>query len=192
MIQTTPVIKNILYINIFCFLLCILCNVMGFNIVRIFALWNPISDNFFIWQPVTHQFLHGGIFHLLFNMLALLSLGPHVERYIGQKEFLKFYLICGIVAGMFNSIFTETINTPMVGASGAIFGIFSFFAVAFPDEKLYAFFIPYGIRAKFLLGFLIVLEVILALMSDGSDGIGHWAHIGGALCGVIYFKLKIK
>lgn len=163
---------------------------MGLNIFNFFALWSPISENFFIWQLVTHQFLHGGFFHILFNMLALLSLGPHVEDYIGKKDFLKFYLICGVVAGLFNSLLTSSIDNPMVGASGAIFGIFSFFALAFPNEKLYAFFIPYGIKARFLLGILIGVEVLLALISNGSDGIGHWAHIGGALCGYIYFKLK--
>lgn len=190
MVQTTPVIKNIFYLNIFCFLISILSALMGLNIFNFFALWSPISENFFIWQLVTHQFLHGGFFHILFNMLALLSLGPHVEDYIGKKDFLKFYLICGVVAGLFNSLLTSSIDNPMVGASGAIFGIFSFFALAFPNEKLYAFFIPYGIKARFLLGILIGVEVLLALISNGSDGIGHWAHIGGALCGYIYFKLK--
>ncbi len=77
-------------------------------------------------------------------------------------------------------------NVPMVGASGALFGIFSFFALAYPNEKLYAFFIPIGIKSKVLLGILIGIEVILGMVST-SDGVGHWAHVGGALMGLAFF-----
>jgi membrane associated rhomboid family serine protease len=79
----------------------------------------------------------------------------------------------------------------MVGASGAIYAIFAFFGLAYPNEKLYAFFIPIGIKAKKLLFGLIGLEFILALLSTG-DGIGHWAHIGGAIAGISFYYINKK
>lgn len=186
MFESTPIVKRIFYINIAAFIITLLLASFNYSIYELFALWNPKSGNFQLWQLITHQFLHGGFFHIIFNMLALLSLGGHVENYLGEKKFLIFYLITGAFAGIFHMILVDTVNVPMVGASGALFGIFSFFALAYPNEKLYAFFIPIGIRAKVLLGILIGLEVILGIVST-SDGVGHWAHVGGALMGLAFF-----
>jgi len=189
MFESTPLVKRIFYINVVSFILTLILATLDISIFSLFALWSPESGNFYFWQLLTHQFLHGGFFHIIFNMLALLSLGGHVENYLGEKKFLYFYLICGAFAGFFHMLLINSGNVPMVGASGALFGIFSFFALAYPNEKLYAFFIPVGIKSKVLLGVLIGIEVILGLVST-SDGVGHWAHVGGALMGLAFFYLN--
>ena len=187
MFESTPTVKKFFYINVIAFLLSlILTNFIFMN----FALWNFRGDSFQVWQLITHQFLHGGLLHITFNMLALLSLGGHVENFLGEKKFTYFYLISGVFAGLFHMLLVDSTH-PMVGASGAIFAIFAFFGLAYPDEKLYAFFIPIGIKAKRLLFALIGLEVILALFSTG-DGVGHWAHIGGAISGILFFYINKK
>jgi membrane associated rhomboid family serine protease len=188
---STPVVKTLVQVNLACFLITVIFASLNINVFNIFALWSPLSDNFFFWQFLTHLFLHGGLLHIIFNMLAIISLGTHVEKYLGSSQFLRFYLFCGVFASIFHILMTEFSDVPMVGASGAIFGIFSYFALVFPQEKLYAFFIPYGIRAKYLLGVLIAIELLLSFIST-DDGIGHWAHIGGAIAGFIYYKFKIK
>ena len=124
-------------------------------------------------------------------MLALLSIGPQVEKYLGEKKFLPFYLICGVGSAMLHMTLIPNLNIPMVGASGAIFGLLGFFSIIHPNEKLYAFFIPVGIKAKYLIGVLIAVEVILGLLSK-SDGVGHWAHVGGALTGILLYLFNKK
>jgi membrane associated rhomboid family serine protease len=188
MFESTPTVKKFFYINLIAFALSLLFTNF---ILGNFALWSFKGDNFQIWQLITHQFLHGGFLHIIFNMLALLSLGGHVESFLGEKKFIYFYLLSGAFAGIFHILLTSNVSIPMVGASGAIYAIFAFFGLAYPNEKLYAFFIPIGIKAKKLLFGLIGLEVILALLSTG-DGIGHWAHIGGAIAGISFYYINKK
>jgi len=187
MFESTPTVKKFFYINVTVFLLSLIFTNFIFGN---FALWNFRGDSFQVWQLITHQFLHGGLLHIVFNMLALLSLGGHVENFLGEKKFTYFYLLSGAFAGLFHMLLVDSIH-PMVGASGAIYAIFGFFGLAYPDEKMYAFFIPIGIKAKKLLFGLIGLEIILALLSTG-DGIGHWAHIGGAIAGISFYYINKK
>ena len=85
---------------------------------------------------------------------------------------------------------SNNVTVPMVGASGALFGLLVLFSIIHPNEKLYLFFIPIGIKAKYMVSTLIAIEVLLGLFST-SDGIGHWAHVGGALTGItLYFINK--
>jgi rhomboid-like protein len=186
---STPIVRKLVHINIIFFLTTLVFAGFNINLINIFALWSPLNDNFYFWQLLTHQFLHGGFFHIIFNMLALISLGTHVENQLGSQKFLRFYLFCGVFAALFHVVMTGFSDIPMVGASGALFGVFSYFALIFPEERLYAFFIPIGIKSKILLGSLIIIELVLALVSNG-DNIGHWAHIGGAIAGYIFFKIK--
>ena len=186
MFESTPTVKKFFYINVIAFILSLIFTNF---VLGNFALWSFKGDNFQIWQLITHQFLHGGILHIAFNMLALFSLGGHVENFLGEKKFTYFYLISGAFAGLFHSMLVNDVSHPMVGASGAIFAIFGFFGLAYPNEKLYAFFIPIGIKARNLLFTLIGLEVLLALISNG-DGVGHWAHVGGAIAGISFFYIN--
>jgi membrane associated rhomboid family serine protease len=116
-------------------------------------------------------------------MFALISILPSVEKYLETKKFLMYYLMCGIFAGLFNSFLTNE-DVPMVGASGSIWGMVVMFAFIYPNEKLNLMFIPYGIKAKWLIGAMAILERFLAINSL-SDGVAHYAHIGGGIMGTI-------
>ena len=96
MFEGTPLIKKIFWINVLAFSLTLILASMNFSVFEHFALWSYKGDNFYPWQLITHQFLHAGFFHIIFNMLALLSIGPFVERFLGSKKFLPFYLLCGL------------------------------------------------------------------------------------------------
>jgi membrane associated rhomboid family serine protease len=185
MFSATPIIKRLFWVNITIFVLTLLS---GGLLYEYFAQWDFRGDHFYIWQLLTHQFLHGGFLHIFFNMLALVSIGPFCEEYLGERKFLPFYILCGIGAALLH-MFIMTSDIPMVGASGAIFGLLVLFAFINPNDKLYLFFI-FGIKAKYLTSFLIILEITLAIYSK-NDGIAHWAHIGGGLTGaILYFTNK--
>ena len=190
MFEGTPLIKKIFWINVLAFSLTLILACMNFSVFEYFAQWSYKGDNFYTWQLITHQFLHGGFLHIIFNMLALLSIGPFVERFLGEKKFVPFYLLCGVGSALLHMSISNNVNIPMVGASGALFGLLALFSIIHPNEKLYVFLIPIGIKAKYMVGALIIIEVLLGLFST-SDGIGHWAHIGGALTGfLLYFINK--
>ncbi len=191
MFNLTPVIKNLLLINVVVFSLTLLLRLFNIELFEYFALFDPESQYFHYWQFITYQFLHSGPLHILFNMLALASLGPFVETYFGGKKFITFYLVSGVIAALLyiatSSVNITTIDIPMVGASGALFGVLAFFAIIHPNEKLYLFLIPIGIKAKWAIGVLISIELGLSLHSDPNDHVAHMAHIGGALSGLLFY-----
>jgi membrane associated rhomboid family serine protease len=121
-------------------------------------------------------------------MFALATIAPIVEKEIGSRKFLVFYLLCGVGAALIHLIGIK-VNNPMVGASGALYGILLLFTITNPNEKLFLFFIPIGIKAKYLIPSLLIIEIYLAL-SQNNDGIGHWAHIGGAITGTTLYILN--
>jgi membrane associated rhomboid family serine protease len=139
-----------------------------------------------LWQFVTYMFLHGGFFHLFFNMLVLWMLGGEMENYWGSSEFLKYYFITGIGAGITNCVFTFPSSVPTIGASGAIFGLLLAYGMAYPDRYIYLYFlIP--IKAKYLVLILGAIE-LLAIANPRGDGIARFAHLGGLLFGYVYLK----
>ena len=183
----TEKVKLIFYINIGMFILQMLIPGMTENL----ALYDYRTPNFMFFQLLTHMFLHGGIIHLLFNMLALISLAPAIESEYGEKKFLIFYFISGLCAALFHMLLSPVSLIPMVGASGAIYGMFAMFAIIRPNEKLY-FFGIIGAKAKYLMSILILFEVISGFMITG-DVVAHLAHVGGALAGAIFgFYEKYK
>ncbi len=175
----TPVVKTLLLINLSVFLLGLLLQFIGVSVIGMFALY-PL-DGFMPYQLITHQFLHAGLFHIAFNMLALISIGPAVENYIGSRKFLIYYLLCGLGSALLHMFMIHS-STPLVGASGAIYGILLMFTILNPDEKLY-FFGIIGMKAKYLVSILFAIEIYLGFLSQG-DGIGHFAHVGGGLTGI--------
>jgi membrane associated rhomboid family serine protease len=132
------------------------------------------------------MFLHGGFFHILFNMFALWMFGCEIERVWGTKEFLRYYFITGVGAGFFTFFLSFNSHIPTIGASGAIFGILVAFAMMFPDRPIYLYFL-FPIKAKYLVIFFVVIE-FLASFRHTSDGIGHFAHLGGIVIGYVYIK----
>jgi membrane associated rhomboid family serine protease len=157
---------------------------------------NGILEHFYVWQPVTYMFLHGGFLHLLLNMYALLIFGIPVEQAWGGRRFLAYYMFTGIGAGVAILLINTLLGgvnyiTPTIGASGAVFGLLLAFGMLFPDVEILIFFlIP--IRAKFLVFLYGGLEVYALISSGGQSPVSHVGHLGGLLCGIIYFLIIRK
>jgi membrane associated rhomboid family serine protease len=135
-----------------------------------------------VWQPLTYMFLHGGVFHLLFNLLIIWMMGAEVERFWGKREFLKYYLLCGLGAAALGFVFAY--HSLVIGASGAVFGIMVAFGLMFPDRTIYLWFVV-PVPAKILVLVLFALEL---LVIGSRDGVAHFAHVGGAVTGFLYMR----
>ena len=147
-----------------------------------------------IWQFVTYQFVHAGFFHLLVNMLGLWFAGNILERILGIRRFVIFYLICGVFGGLVQIVLSPGPST-VVGASGSVCGLVAAFSTMFPQMPVTAlifFVIPVRMRAMWL--GIIVAGVSLFLMLTGWFGdIGNAAHLGGAIAGfglVKYYRRR--
>jgi membrane associated rhomboid family serine protease len=139
------------------------------------------------------MFTHGSTFHIFFNMFALWMFGRILENVWGPKRFLLFYLICGVGAALFHlaiEYFTGGYSAA-IGASGAIMGIFAAFAFLFPNTELYLMFIPVPVKAKWALIGMVALD-LFGGVGMYSDGIAHFAHLGGALTGFILVLIYNK
>lgn len=180
-----PVVKNLLIINGLVYLAQIVFAQQGIFLEQWGALWPFQSPYFGVWQLITHMFMHSreSFFHILFNMFGLWMFGTVLEMRWGPKRFLQFYLLCGIIAGMAHLILSGGYASA-VGASGAIMGILAGFAYLFPNRELYAFLIPIPIKAKWAIPALMAIDLYGAFSGRDSN-IAHWAHIGGALAGLI-------
>ncbi len=154
------------------------------RVLGLVPLW--VWKRLFLWQLVTYLFLHGGAFHLLFNLFTLWMFGRELEGVWGQREFLKYYFLCGIGAGILTVLLTFNSPVPTIGASGAIFGILLAYGLTFPDRQVFLYFI-FPIRAKYLIWIFTGLELLVSF-SYTSDGIGHFAHLGGMLAGFLYLR----
>jgi membrane associated rhomboid family serine protease len=153
-----------------------------FGFQPLFALARP-------WTFVTYMFLHGGLLHLAFNMLALFMFGPAVEERMGSRPFLTYYTLCGLGGAAFSFLLMQVrpVDHPIVGASAAIYGVLLAFAWAWPDQPIYVFPFPAPIPAKWLVTFAVGISLVLALL-DVSSGVAHLAHLGGFATGVLYLK----
>lgn len=184
----TEMVKKLFWINVIVFAATSILKLFGINIDIDFALYNYRGDDFHLYQLITHMFLHGGIFHIIFNMIALVSIVPAVESYYGKNKFLIFYLLSGLGAAFLHMFFMNS-DIPMVGASGAISGMVAIFAILNPNTKLIIFPIPIGIKAKYLVSFFIGLEIFLSIIAV-NDHVAHLAHVGGALTGLVLYFLN--
>jgi membrane associated rhomboid family serine protease len=146
-----------------------------------------------IWQIVTYMFVHSprGIGHILFNMLALFLFGTQVERRLGSTEFLLYYMISGVGAGLATlavNWYTGMALVPVVGASGAIFGLLLAYATLFPDSRLFIFgLLP--LRAPVAVLLFTALELFFMITGTRS-GVAHLTHLAGLLFGYMYFILR--
>lgn len=215
----TPVVKNLLIINVLFYIATWLMG-QSIDLTDYLAVYYFDSPFFKIWQPVTYMFMHSqkNLMHIFFNMFALYSFGSILEAHWGGKRFINFYLITGlgalalqwgvqafevyqITGSVFNSTYPSNISLvdkstlegiyfgPMVGASGAIFGLLVAFAVLYPNLEMYIMFIPVPIKAKYIIPVYIVIELSLGVAKIQGDSIAHFAHLGGALIGFILVKL---
>jgi membrane associated rhomboid family serine protease len=146
-----------------------------------------------IWQFVTYIFAHGGISHLLFNMLALFIFGTQVERQMGSREFLAYYLATGILAGFFSFVVycvTGSYGTFLLGASGALFAVQLAYAVFFPNSVVYIWGILPLKAPVMVLGFT-ALELFSSIFGMKS-GVAHLTHLAGFGFGWIYFLVRFS
>lgn len=155
----------------------------------------------YLWTFLTSMFMHGGLFHLFANMISLMFIGSLVQKILGSKRFLYFYLISGLVAGLLfvisGLVISADMNTYAVGASGALFGLIGLLMLLTPDLPVYLMFIPIPIKMKYAApGMLVVLWFISIA---GNVPIGNMAHLGGLISGLVYgvylkkkFKRKTK
>ena len=205
--------KNLLIINVLAFFATWVFEKQGLDLTATFGLHFFMAKDFSFYQLVTYLFMHGSFMHLFFNMFAVWMFGTVMERVWGPKRFLIYYLVCGIGAGIiqegvqyinyanenlaaYDFVMTSSgrITTEAylnlrttVGASGAVYAILLAFGMTFPNERMFIIPFPFPIKAKWLIGGYIVIEVWSALNTPG-DGIAHMAHLGGMLFGFLLIR----
>ena len=253
MLQLTRGAKFLLIANVVMFVITLLLQYLqNVDLTDYLALFYIKSDYFRPYQYFTYMFMHGGVFHLFFNMYALFLFGVILERVWGTKRFMFYYIVTGLGAAAVNtivnyyqfapllqayndfmaspsanglesiaqkcdgfnlaavyeiiehwsevqsdadtldnirsqitSVVTNVTSAPMIGASGAVFGLLLAFAMVFPDLKLQIIFIPIGIKAKYFVLIYGLLELFFGVNNFSGDNVAHWAHLGGLLAGII-------
>lgn len=189
-----PVIKGLMISNAGMFLLMLLLqsyqwqgrSLGGF--IEYLALY-PIGPDFRIWQLVTYMFMHAGWQHIIFNMIALWMFGMQLENDWGSRKFIIYYMLCGVGAGISNLLVGPLFGpaAPTVGASGAIYGVLLAFGMMYPDQPIFIYFLL-PIRARYFVLIFILLELYSGVYGT-SDGIAHFAHLGGAAVGLVYMMI---
>lgn len=193
-----PVIRYILMINVAVFILQYfvmeLIYVGGYPLsayfMNYFALQSTnysfsfAENSFWPWQLLTFQFMHGGLWHLFFNMFAIWMFGMELENSWGSRKFLFYYLLTGIGAGLVQLALSAG---PTIGASGGVFGVLLAFGMMNPERKIFIFPIFIPIKAKYFVMIYAGLELFLGI-TGSSDGVAHLAHVGGAVAGFLLIK----
>lgn len=187
----TPAIKLLIYINIGAFLIAF---IVPDVVLRLGFSPKAILEQLTVWQFVTYMFLHGDVFHILFNMLLLWMFGTELERTWGTRFFTKYYFVTGIGAALITLLWglsplpfaSAVYYSTMIGASGAIYGVLLAYALYFPHREILMYFV-FPIPAKY---FVMIMGAIAFLSSVGSSGSGvaHTAHLGGLIVGYLYLK----
>jgi len=185
-------VKWLLIINTAVFLLSAMARVTSFGeIFNLFALVpRAVVYHLAIWQLFTYLFLHGGVWHLLFNMLTLWMFGVTLERAWGTRRFLKYYFICGIGAGICDVTVNALLgnwSTSTIGASGAIYGVLLAFGVLYPESTILFLFL-FPIQAKYFVMIYGALALLGAM--NVNSGVSNVAHLGGMLFGLLYLKVR--
>ena len=203
-----PVTRNLIIVNVIIFI----ATLINENfMIGAFGLFYPSSQYFHWWQVVTHMFMHGGFWHIFFNMYTLFIFGVVVERIIGTRKFLLFYFVCGLGAAglqigaqyleMQAYIASGTQSalqsiaalkaTPTVGASGAIYGVLIGYAMLFPESRMTLLFPPVTLSAKWMVVIFAAIELFTGV-TGLVGGVAHFAHLGGMLIGWLLIKMWRK
>ena len=142
----TPIVKYLVIANALGFLWSTLA---GAEIIVILGLSPALFlGNLFLWQVITYLFLHGGFFHLFWNMVVVWMFGCELERYLGGRRFLQFYLVTGIGAGLLSVAISPFSPIPIIGASGAVYGILMAYGMLFPERYVYLYFL-FPVKVKY-------------------------------------------
>ena len=199
--QIPTVTKNLVAINILMFIATLVNeNFMVAN----FAMFYPASPFFKPWQILTHMFMHGGFWHIFFNMYSLLMFGSILERSLGPKKYLIFYFVTGLgavalhtgvewlqarvfIANDIAKAYQQLLVTPTLGASGAIYGVLIGFAMLYPQARLTLIFPPIPMTAKWLVIIFAAIELFSGI-NGIQESVAHFAHLGGMLFGWLLIR----
>ena len=199
--QIPTVTKNLVAINILMFIATLVNeNFMVTN----FAMFYPASPFFKPWQILTHMFMHGGFWHIFFNMYSLLMFGSILERSLGPKKYLIFYFVTGLgavalhtgvewlqarvfIANGIAKAYQQLLVTPPLGASGAIYGVLIGFAMLYPQARLTLIFPPIPMTAKWLVIIFAAIELFSGI-NGIQESVAHFAHLGGMLFGWLLIR----
>ena len=199
--QIPTVTKNLVAINILMFIATLVNeNFMVTN----FAMFYPASPFFKPWQILTHMFMHGGFWHIFFNMYSLLMFGSILERSLGPKKYLIFYFVTGLgavalhtgvewlqarvfIANGIAQAYQQLLMTPTLGASGAIYGVLIGFAMLYPQARLTLIFPPIPMTAKWLVIIFAAIELFSGI-NGIQESVAHFAHLGGMLFGWLLIR----
>jgi membrane associated rhomboid family serine protease len=186
----TRTVKWLIAANVIVFLLQTITHLLGSNFIDLYFGLVPayVTHDYMLWQLATYMFLHGGVFHIFFNMLTLFMFGNDLERYWGTARFLNYYLITGIGAGLCSWLVAINSLSITIGASGAIYGLLLAYGLLYPNRIVYLnFLLPVKVK------WLVLIMGALAFFSSisGSEpGVANIAHLGGMLVGFIFLKGK--
>lgn len=198
-----PGLRTILLVNIILYLLwppdwgLNLFGIKHFVHAVLMLNFDLVTHHYFVWQVFTYMFLHGNFFpHLLFNMFLLFILGREMEQYFGTKNFVLYYLVCGLGAGIciygydwITYLITgqAASGTGTLGASGAIMGLLLAYGLFYPDRQMLLFFII-PIKMKYFLVGTAILSAFFMIFANLWPGVSHVGHLGGMLTGILYFR----
>jgi len=185
----TDAIKILVSVNFGIFLLQTVARTEGLFFPLFGLVPKLVWSEFMIWQPFTYLFFHGGIWHVLINMFVLWMFGSELERIWGKGHFLKFYFVTGVGAGLVTMIFGLNSMTPIVGASGAVYGVLLAYGLTYPNRTVYL----YGIIPIKSLWFVIGIGVIAFMSSfDNVSQISHLTHLSGMMIGYLMLKRPVR
>ena len=185
----TDAIKILVSVNFGIFLLQTIARTEGMFFPLFGLVPKLVWSEFMLWQPFTYLFFHGGIWHVLINMFVLWMFGSELERLWGKEHFLKFYFVTGVGAGLVTMIFGLNSMTPIVGASGAVYGVLLAYGLTYPNRTVYL----YGIIPIKSLWFVIGIGVIAFMSSfDNVSQISHLTHLSGMVIGYLMLKRPLR
>ena len=198
-----PVTRNLLIANVAVFVLqMLLHDTTSMALTQHFALWplgpdvtgttpdgNVITGGFRVWQLVTYAFMHGGMMHILFNMIGLYMFGGAIEHTFGARNFTIYYFVCAIAAAVAQLIVVKWFTHgfyPTLGASGAIFGVLLAFGMLYPHEKILLYFVVPMPAWLFVIGYA-AIELYMGVTGTQA-GVAHFAHLGGMVGGIVLIQ----
>lgn len=187
----TPAVKWMIWANVALFVACAIFPVLTGWLGLIPA---AVVERGWIWQPATYMFLHGGIGHILFNMLGIWMFGVELERRWGTRFFLRYYAVTGVGAALTTivvsllpfAVTSAAYGSNTIGASGTLYGLLLAFALYYPDRPILMFML-FPVPAKYFVMILGAISFMLSA-SGGGPGVAHVAHLGGLLFGYLYLK----
>ena len=192
----TPAVKWLIVANTAVFLLWVLLGTTFPGAAKSMLDWFGLVPasvvHGYAWQLVTYSFLHGGFFHIFFNMLSLWFIGAYLEMDWRAKKFLEFYFFCVVGAALttvglaYTGIHQIQPDTITIGASGGIYGVLVAFGMLYGEMEMYLFPLPFSIKAKYVAAIWILIAIVGSL--SGGGGVANIAHLGGVFFGYAYVK----